>query len=125
METDMGLFESISSALKNVLGQVEAGAGPALMSEALAKTNLGDLQGLVSKLQEGGLTDQVQSWLGNGANAPITTDQLRTALGNEHVTAISEQLGLPLEAGLKFLAEHLPSTVDKASPDGTLQPTAR
>jgi uncharacterized protein YidB (DUF937 family) len=121
----MGLFENISSALKNVLGQVEAGAGPALMSEALAKTNLGDLQGLVSQLQEGGLTDQVQSWLGNGANAPITTDQLRTALGNEHITAISEQLGLPLEAGLKFLAEHLPSTVDKASPDGTLQPAAK
>jgi uncharacterized protein YidB (DUF937 family) len=125
MEADMGLFDNISSALKNALGQAEAGAGPTLISEALAKTSLGDLQGLVSKLQEGGLTDQVQSWLGNGPNLPITPEQIRAALGNEHVQAIAEHFGLPVDAGLKLLAQYLPSAVDKASPDGTLQPKAQ
>ena len=55
----MGLLDSLGGALKGVLGQVEADAVPALISAVLAKTNLGDLQGLVNKLQQGGLNDQV------------------------------------------------------------------
>lgn len=119
-ETDMGLLDSLGGALKGVLGQVEADAVPALISAVLAKTNLGDLQGLVNKLQQGGLSDQVQSWLGNGANLPVTVDQLRAALGNEQVQQIARQLGLPIDGALKLLAEYLPTTVDQASPNGTL-----
>jgi len=116
----MGLLDSLGGALKGVLGQVEADAVPALISAVLAKTNLGDLQGLVNKLQQGGLSDQVQSWLGNGTNLPVTVDQLRAALGNEQVQQIARQLGLPIDGALKLLAEYLPTTVDQASPNGTL-----
>jgi len=90
----------------------------------LAKTNLGDLQGLVAKLQQGGLNAQVQSWLGNGTNLPITADQLRSALGNQQVQQIARQLGLPVDEALKVVAEHLPTAVDQASPNGTLQPSS-
>jgi uncharacterized protein YidB (DUF937 family) len=120
----MGLLDSLGGALKGVLGQVEADAVPALISAVLAKTNVGDLQGLVNKLQQGGLNDQVQSWLGNGANLPVTVDQLRAALGNEQVQQIARELGLPIDGALKLLAEYLPSTVDQASPNGTIQPSA-
>jgi uncharacterized protein YidB (DUF937 family) len=120
----MGLLDSLGGALRGVLGQVEADAVPALVSAVLAKTNLGDLQGLVTKLQQGGLGDQVQSWLGNGANLPVTVDQLREALGNEQVQQIARELGLPIDGALKLLAEHLPAVVDQASPNGTLQPSA-
>ena len=120
----MGLLDSLGGALKGVLGQVEADAVPALISAVLAKTNLGDLQGLVNKLQQGGLSDQVQSWLGNGTNLPVTVDQLRTALGNEQVQQIARELGLPIDGALKLLAEYLPTTVDQASPNGTIQPSA-
>ena len=120
----MGLLDSLGGALKGVLGQVEADAVPALISAVLAKTNLGDLQGLVNKLQQGGLNDQVQSWLGNGANVPVTVDQLRAALGNEQVQQIARELGLPIDGALKLLAEYLPTTVDQASPNGTIRPSA-
>ena len=120
----MGLLDSLGGALKGVLGQVEADAVPALISAVLAKTNLGDLQGLVNKLQQGGLSDQVQSWLGNGTNLPVTVDQLRAALGNEQVQQIARELGLPIDGALKLLAEYLPTTVDQASPNGTIQPSA-
>ena len=120
----MGLLDSLGGALKGVLGQVEVDAVPALISAVLAKTNLGDLQGLVNKLQQGGLGDQVQSWLGNGANLPVTVDQLRAALGNEQVQQIARELGLPIDGALKLLAEYLPTTVDQASPNGTIQPSA-
>ena len=75
----MGLLDNLG--LGGVLGQVEAAAMPALISAVLAKTNLGNLSGSVNQLQQGGLTTQVQSWLGNGANMPVTADQLRAQGG--------------------------------------------
>jgi uncharacterized protein YidB (DUF937 family) len=117
----MGLFDSIGGALKGAVGQIVAAEAPALISAVLAKTNLGDLQGLVNKLQQGGLNEQVQSWLGNGGNMPITEDQLKAVLGNSQVQDFARQLGLPVDATLKILAQYLPELVDKASPNGTLQ----
>lgn len=112
----MGLFDNLGG----VLGQVTAAAAPALINAALAKTNLGDLSGLVSQLQAGGLNDQVKSWLGDGANMHVTPDQIRAALGNDQVKQIAAHFGIPTDAALKMLAEHLPAAVDQASPNGKL-----
>jgi uncharacterized protein YidB (DUF937 family) len=118
----MGLLDSLTGALGGTLGQAEAAAMPALISAALAKTNLGDLQGLVTQLQQGGLGSQVQSWLGNGQNLPVAPDQLRAALGSDQVKQLAQHFGVDPDAALKLLAEHLPTAVDQASPQGTLQP---
>ena len=112
----MGLFDNLGGALS----QMTAAAAPGLISAVLAKTNLGDLNGLVTQLQQGGLNDQVKSWLGNGANMHITPEQIRAALGNEQVKQIAAHFGVPVDAALKMLAEHLPATVDQASPNGKL-----
>jgi uncharacterized protein YidB (DUF937 family) len=103
-----------------MFGQAGAGAMPALITEALAKTDLGDLSGIVAKLQQGGLGDQVATWLGSGANLPVSADQLRSALGNQQVRELAQQLGLPVDAALNVLSAHLPNLVDQASPNGTL-----
>ncbi|SRR5258707_9171285 len=116
----MGLLDSLTGALGGNLGQLEAAAAPALIAAVLAKTNLGDLQGLANQLQQGGLGAQVQSWLGNGANMPVSPDQLRAALGNEHIQQLAQHFGVSPDAALKLLSEHLPGVMDKASQDGTL-----
>jgi uncharacterized protein YidB (DUF937 family) len=120
----MGLFGSLGGAMSGVLGQVEAEAVPALISAVLAKTNMGDLGGMVSQLQQGGLGAQVASWLGNGANLPVSPDQLRAALGNEQVQEIAHHLGLPIDKALALLSQHLPDMVDQASPNGEIQPAS-
>jgi uncharacterized protein YidB (DUF937 family) len=120
----MGLFDNLGGALGGMMGQVEAAAVPALISAVLAKTNLGDLQGLVNQLQQNGLGPQVQSWLGNGANLPVTADQLRAALGSDQVKALAQHFGVDPDAALKLLAQHLPAVVDKASPNGVIKPGA-
>ncbi|MGI8526938.1 MAG: YidB family protein [Pseudolabrys sp.] len=117
----MGLFDNLGGSLKDVLGSVEAAAVPALISAVLAKTNLGDMKGLADKLQQGGLGPQVQSWLGQGRNLPVSADQLRAALGNQQVQEIARHFNLPVDAALKLLAEHLPAAVDQGSPHGTIQ----
>ncbi|HZQ14969.1 MAG TPA: YidB family protein [Pseudolabrys sp.] len=112
----MGLLDSLGGSLRNVA----AAAAPALIAEALKQTNLGNLQGVVNQLQQGGLGAQVQSWLGNGANLPVTAEQLRAALGEERVQQLAAKFGVPADQVLKLLADHLPATVDKASPNGKL-----
>ncbi len=67
----MGLFDNLGGAIKGLAGQVEAAALPALLSAALAKTDLKDMQGLLDKLQQSGLGPQVSSWLGDGKNCRL------------------------------------------------------
>ena len=115
----MGLFDS----LKGALGAVEGAAFPAMISAVLAQTQYHDLAGLLAALEKGGLGPQVQSWLGNGTNMPITADQLKTVLGNAQVQDFARHAGLPVDQILNLLAQYLPEIVDKASPDGVLQPS--
>jgi len=117
----MGILDQLSGSLKSIFGSMASAEAPALIAAALAKTNMGDLQGLVNQLQQSGLTDQVKSWLSNGANMSVTPDQIRAALGSEQVKQIAEHFGVPVDGALKFLAENLPSVVDQASPNGTIQ----
>jgi uncharacterized protein YidB (DUF937 family) len=107
----MGLLDSLGlgDALKGALGQVEAAALPALINGVLAKTQYHDLN------------TQVQSWLGPGANLPITEDQLKAVLGNAQVQEFARHLGLPVDQTLAMLAKFLPDIIDKASPNGVLK----
>jgi uncharacterized protein YidB (DUF937 family) len=118
----MGLLDELNlgGALKGALGQIEAQAGPTVINALLAKTQFGDLSGLVTQLQQSGLGPQVQSWLGNGANTPITADQLKAVLSNAQVQEMAKHLGLPVDAVLNMLAQHLPNVVDQASKNGQL-----
>ena len=110
----MGLFDSLKGAL-------ESEALPAMINTVLAQTQYRDLPGLVAALEKGGLGPQVQSWLGQGNNLPITADQLKTVLGNSQVQDFARHLGLPVDETLKVMAQYLPEIVDKASPNGVLQ----
>jgi uncharacterized protein YidB (DUF937 family) len=121
MEAKMGLLDQIGGSLKSALASAAAGEQSALISALLAKTNLGDLQGLVNQLQQGGLGDQVKSWLGNGANMQVTPEQLRAALNSDQVKQIAQHFGVPVDEALKILSQHLPGVVDQASPNGTIQ----
>lgn len=116
----MGLLQELNlgGMLEGALGQ----AAPQLINTLLARTQFGDLNGLVAQLQQGGLQKQVQSWLGPGANMPVTADQLKAVLGNAQVQEMARHLGLPVDAAMNMLAQHLPNVVDQASKNGQMQP---
>ena len=114
----MSLFDKLGGALSSAIGQGGAGS---LIESALAQTSFGNLGGLVAQLQTGGLDAQVKSWLGDGANLPVSPEQIRAALGSQQVKQLAERFGLPADEITKLLAEHLPGVVDQASPNGTVQ----
>ncbi|BCP51533.1 hypothetical protein K32_01500 [Kaistia sp. 32K] len=115
-----GLLGNVLSALKGQGSSPEA-LGETL-NKALANTQFGSLDGVLSQLQSSGLGTQVASWLGQGDNLPISADELRSALGNEQLQKLGTQLGIPMDQVGELLAKVLPPTVDKLSPDGMLKP---
>jgi uncharacterized protein YidB (DUF937 family) len=120
-----GIFgDLIGGVLKGLAGQQgQAGGGGlgGILGQVLGNTNLGSLGGLLDQLQKSGLGPQVSSWLGNGANLPISVDQLRQALGDDTIRQLGTSLGIPVDQLLNQLSQHLPATVDKLSPNGTLE----
>jgi uncharacterized protein YidB (DUF937 family) len=81
------------------------------------------LQGLTQKLTQGGLGQQVQSWIGRGDNRPVSGQQITDALGENQVRQFADQAGVSPDAVSEQLAKDLPQYVDQATPEGQL-PTA-
>lgn len=113
----MSLFDTLKNALGGSLGQAAIEALPSIIERVLP----GGLQGLLNQLQSSGYAAQVNSWLGRGANEPITTEDLRKVIDSEQVRQIAEKLGIPADQVLSVLAKVLPAAVDQHSPEGTLQ----
>ena len=84
---------------------------------------LGGLGGLLNKLQQGGLGDVVNSWVGSGQNQPVSPGQLGSALGPDIIKTLAQRSGLSEEELIKQLSQVLPGLVDKLTPQGRL-PTA-
>jgi uncharacterized protein YidB (DUF937 family) len=84
---------------------------------------LGNLSDIVGKLSANGHAPQVNSWVGNGANAPIQPGQLGGALGQQTISDLAARSGLSEQELLNGLATVLPRLVNNLTPNGRL-PTA-
>lgn len=80
----------------------------------------GGLQGLLSKFSGAGLGGLAQSWVGNGPNQSVSPEQLNGVLGQDHVQSMAQQSGMAPHDFLSQLSQHLPTAVDKMTPNGKL-----
>jgi len=105
-----------------LLGSNQAGGGQNLLSEVVALVNNhpGGLAGLVQSFQKGGLSEAVNSWVGTGANLPISSNQLQQVLGCEQVQAIASKLGISSNDAGSHLAQLLPAVIDHLTPNGQI-----
>jgi len=130
----MGLLDSVLGSVFNNNGQQgQAGAGlggligmlasnPQLIQVAtdmLANNGgQGGLGGLVSKFEQAGLGDAIQSWIGSGANQPVSGDQVTSALGAGTVSDIAAKLGLDPGDAASQLSHILPGLINHLTPEG-------
>ncbi len=84
---------------------------------------LSGLGGLLSKLEQGGLGNQVNSWIGTGQNQPVSPTQMGSALGPNIIKTLAQKSGLSEEELTNQLSQVLPNIIDKLTPKGRL-PTA-
>ena len=112
----MGLFDSVAGA---VLGKVMGGEQGGMAQVAMEMFNQhGGLNGILEKFKSGGLGDVAASWVGTGANLPISAEQISSVLGNGQIAELAAKFGITPDVLSSQIAEHLPSVVDKMTPNG-------
>ena len=128
----MGLLDSlIGSAVSGALGapsdkQEAGGINPALIAALLPvvlgmlsnNSEQGGLAGLVNKFKQAGLGDQINSWISNGQNLPVSGEQVSAALGSDVLGNLAQQAGLGQSELAGSLASLLPGIINSLTPQG-------
>jgi len=95
-----------SGMLESVVGMLTSGQG-------------GGLQAIVKAFGDKGLGNLVGSWVGTGANLPISAQQIQSALGPQ-LQQLAAQHGLDVNVIAQQLSQHLPGMIDKLTPGGRI-----
>ena len=83
----------------------------------------GGVQGIVAQLEQQGLGNTVRSWVGTGANQPITADEIHRALGSDTMQQMAAKFGLSTQDLAAKLSTVLPQAIDKLTPGGVIPKT--
>jgi uncharacterized protein YidB (DUF937 family) len=76
-------------------------------------------------LSQAGLGQQVDSWIGGGANEPVSPADLSGALGGSGaLQSLAETTGMSQDDVAASLSEGLPELIDRLTPNGQLPPSA-
>jgi uncharacterized protein YidB (DUF937 family) len=110
----MSWSDALKGAVGNIVGEAEQSALPTLLRSLLGAEGL---QTILAKLKDAGLGDQVSSWIDkNRDSLPVSPEQIRAALGDEHVQQLAKSLGIPIEDVLAALSDKLPEVAEAAGP---------
>jgi uncharacterized protein YidB (DUF937 family) len=74
----------------------------------------------VRDLEQSGHGEIARSWVGRGANRPITPAKLEAALGEDAIRDLMQQTGMERDELLAALSEHLPRVIDHLTPEGRI-----
>ncbi len=80
----------------------------------------GGLGELLESFKQNGQGDVADSWVSPGPNKELPNDKLKSAIGPDVLSQLSQQTGLSEDELLKRLSRELPNAVDKYTPDGRL-----
>jgi len=104
-----------------LLDGVMGGVVGSLVTEVLQRH--GGVQGVVQQFESKGFGPTVRSWVGTGANQPISPDQIHQALGPELIQQLAAKTGLSAAELTQRLAQVLPEAVDRMTPNGEVPGT--
>ena len=82
--------------------------------------NQGGVGGIADKFSQAGLGDVVGSWIGQGANAGVSADQIAAVLGSGPLADFARKLGVSPEQASETLAGLLPEAIDRLTPGGQI-----
>jgi uncharacterized protein YidB (DUF937 family) len=81
----------------------------------------GGLEGVLGRLQQQGHGREADSWVGTGANLPISPDVLSQIFGRDEVGRAAEQLGVSPDEAANDLASVFPEVVNQMTPQGRIE----
>lgn len=104
--------------LDGVIGGVVGAGMMSVVSGVIEKH--GGVQGIVTQFEKNGLGETVKSWVGTGANKPISADQVQQALGTTTLEQLAAKAGISVPELAQKLAQILPQAIDKLTPNGVV-----
>lgn len=115
---------SLLDTLASMAGGGQQGGSASLLPALIEQLSKypGGLSGLIASFQQGGLGEIVASWIGKGQNLPVSADQLGQVLDPGVVNELAAKTGQDTGSVLGSLSSLLPQLIDKATPEGTVQP---
>jgi uncharacterized protein YidB (DUF937 family) len=114
----MGFLDGIAGAVLGKLGGEQGSMAQAAIE--LFDQN-GGIDGVLEKFKASGLAEQAASWVGNGENLAISAEQISSVLGNGAIADLAAKLGLSPETLSAQIAQHLPTMIDKLTPNGEVE----
>ena len=78
----------------------------------------GGLGDILEQFQRAGFGEQARSWVGTGANLPISPDVIKQVFGRDGVAQIASQAGVSEQQASLGLSEVFPDVVDRLTPQG-------
>ena len=78
----------------------------------------GGLEGVLNRFRQGGLAQQVDSWVGTGQNMEISGDQLQHVFGSSTIGDLASKLGMPTGQTGSLMAQILPELINQLTPQG-------
>lgn len=114
----MGLFDSVAGAMMN---KVMGDKGPLAKLAMELFQQYGGLPGILQTLKNGGLSEQVDSWVGKGANMSVNAQQIGSALGSSVLAGMAAKLNMTTDELSGKIAEYLPDVVNQLTPNGVVE----
>lgn len=122
----MGLLDQVVGAVTGQLGGGQGGGGNNMLMQLvmqLIKNQPGGLQGLIAQFTQAGLGQQVQSWVGTGANLPVSAEDVSKVFGGSggQLGQMLSQFGLDPQQAMGGIAQTLPEVVNQLTPRGQVE----
>ena len=111
-----GLLGSLGGVLGDLLGGAAGGAGQA--APGVEAGSLGGLGGLFQMLQNAGLGDALNSWIGGGPNQLVSAADISRVFGDGQLQQLADSAGVSQGEAAEHLSSLLPELVNKLTPDG-------
>lgn len=97
-----------------VLGMLAGGQG----GQSAGGQSAGGLGSIIEQFTRAGFGQQAQSWVGTGANMPISPEDLMKVFGQGQMQQWGQQLGLNPQETAGSLSSVLPEIINQLTPKG-------
>jgi uncharacterized protein YidB (DUF937 family) len=111
-----GSSDMLGGLLKQFGGQAAGGSGGQLAIVMMLVQKFGGVEQLLAKFTGSGMGDLVASWVGGGANLPVSGSQVHKALGDSAINDVATKLGVAPAEASSSIATMLPELINKLTP---------
>jgi uncharacterized protein YidB (DUF937 family) len=116
-----GASQSSLGPLLNSLGSGNPAQSTNLLNVAMSMLQQnGGLTGVLDMFRQKGMGQHADSWVGTGANMPITGDQVQQVFGDSSMAGVASQLGQSPTQASSAMARVLPELINHLTPQGQI-----